>query len=260
MSNEIAVIETPGQMMPPPAPPAEVFDTGLSGFVKLKPSRLALIQHTTVNPQGANPGQILDEESGEVFDSIPLVVINMHPARVYFKPGAAIGKGAEPLCRSWDGIVPANDVKVRQSSKCATCAQAQWGKDKTPSPCKLKLEMVVGDEAGIPHYLSVGGKGLSSVRTKLGEVQKGVALGKFPSPLHVLTTFRGVKDKTIYKLEISKIETLTDEQAAPHIATYRDIKAQKYDQNVIDAEVVADDAVDGIVQGEIIEPTVPQQV
>jgi len=258
-TTEIATIDpTPGQVMPPSAF-EEVDGTGLSDYIKLKPSRLALTQHTTTNPQGSNPGQILDDESGQVYDDIKLVILKMHTARVFFKPGDKIAKGAEPLCRSWDGKVPANDVKQRQSNSCASCPQSQW-EDKTAPPCKEKLELAVATvEDEMPHYFSVGGKSISPIRKVLGTISKELKKKTLPSLHHAAITLRGVKAGMVYMLEVVKTEVLSDEQASPFISLYKEMKAQSIQQDVVDAEFTADEAVDGIVTGEIL-PTVMQQV
>lgn len=263
MNTELATTQ-PSQMMPPPAP-MEVDETGLSDFIKMKPSRLALIQHTSTKPQGANPGQILDDESGQVYDSIPLVLLKMHTARVFFKPGAPIAKGTEPLCRSWDGKVPAQDVLVRQSSTCASCPRAVW-QGKTAPPCKEKLELAVATVDDVmPHYFSVGGKSISPVRKVLDTISKALKNKTLASLHHAVLTFRGVKDKTTYMLEVVKpskdasFDVLTDEQASPFISLFKEMKSQSNQQDVLDAEFAADDAVGEILTGEIL-PTVHQQV
>ena len=54
---------------------------------------------------------------------LDVIFLSAAPAvsRVYYKDAYKQGENAPPVCFSADGIVPHNDVKQKQSDKCATC-------------------------------------------------------------------------------------------------------------------------------------------
>lgn len=244
--NDIVNISTPGEV----ATVMPVFDTGLSDVIQVKPSRLTLVQHTTENPRGAKPGQILDEDSGAIYDSVTGTIIKSRKSRVFFPPGSKITKGAEPLCRSNNAIYPAENVKQRQSTHCNTCPKGAWGDG--PPPCKLKLEFIFGNVAdGLPYYLSVGGIGVAPVSKALGKINLNVGK-KYKTPLHFAVVFKPIKDGTVYRWDIPEVITLSDEQAQPFIDIYQMIAAQKEQAQIASTQQESEEAVDNIIEGEII--------
>jgi hypothetical protein len=78
------------------------------------------------------------------------------------------GGNAPPSCYSVDGITPAEDVKVKQSVKCATCPQDIKGSKVSENGTKAKacsyfrrlVVMLAGDPEGIIYRLDVTAMGL----------------------------------------------------------------------------------------------------
>jgi hypothetical protein len=154
-------------------------DTGLDNVSRIKPTNIILVQGMTRNPMGARPGQLLDTDTGEIFDSLTLVALKIWRPRVLFPPGADLD--AEPLCRSNDGFVPSDFAKVKQSSQCgymagkryiATCPQAIW-KDGEKPACRQNMKFIaINRKTYLPCFFQVSGKSISSLQTTLDEIAR----------------------------------------------------------------------------------------
>lgn len=240
-----------------PAVPVEHDDTGLDDIVRLKPSRIALVQNTTLNPRGADPGQFLDTTSGDVFDKVDVVIMKMRKGRVFFKPGEKISSDSEPLCRSSDGVKPEANVKARQSQQCNGCPRSKWIGD-TPPPCKEKIELVVSKtDNQMPYYMSVGGKSISPIRKTLEAIKSAIYGDKMkglPTTLHnFILTFSSEKDGSYFKMKAPKILKMTEENAAPYKQMYEEMKSVMNVEHEVEAETAVDESVSNVIEGEIVE-------
>lgn len=148
----------------------EEMDDGLAGSVKLKPGQLKLVQPTSTSDVGdARPGQILESITQRCLDSITLVPLKVSTARAYFPPGEGL---KAPLCKSDNGSVPAPYVEHKQSSSCASCKFAQWGKrvnGKAAKPlCGEQFRMLVLDkDTNLPYYVTFKGTGYAPAKEYL---------------------------------------------------------------------------------------------
>lgn len=154
------------QLQPAGSAAMVVAGEGFEGF-SLKPAVLKLVQNTTTD-EGAVKGQLFDTLSRSNFPSMQVVPLSIRVGRVMFPPDGDLG--AEPICRSNDGIVPSPDAQVPQSDKCATCDHGpkMW-KDfratgKKPD-CQEKFRMLfVARDSGLPYYITIGGKSISHLK------------------------------------------------------------------------------------------------
>lgn len=139
---------------------------GLEGFT-LKPAILKLVQNTTTD-EGAVKGKLFDTLSKANFDRMQVVPLSIKLTRVLFPPNGDLG--AEPLCRSNDGIVPSPDAQVPQCEKCANCDMGPkaWGKFKSTGKkpdCQEKYRLLFIDrESGLPYFISIGGKSITQLK------------------------------------------------------------------------------------------------
>jgi hypothetical protein len=156
-------------------PASTALATGVEGFdgFKLTPAVLKLVQNTTTD-EGAVKGKLFDTLSKTNFESMRVVPLAIKVGRVYFPPGGDLG--AEPICRSNDGIKPSEDAQIPQATNCENCDRgAKMWKDykatgKKPD-CQEKFRMLfVSRETGLPYWLTIGGKSVSRVK----DLQKGL--------------------------------------------------------------------------------------
>ncbi len=156
-------------------PYVEPYDeSGLDDVAKLRPANVILVQNTTRERGSANPGQLLDKLTGEVYDSLVVVPLKVMKQRILFAPGADLD--ADPLCSSNDGIVPSPYALQPQSRKCATCPQSQW-LDGKKSACAEKLRLlVVTKDSGLPRFFTAGGKSIPTLRNVLQRIQEAIRM------------------------------------------------------------------------------------
>jgi hypothetical protein len=148
-------------------------DTGMEN-IRLRPTYLVLVQSSTLEKQGAKPGQILDVLTGEVFDELPFVPLKVIKNRAYYPPKAAIAKGVKPLCRSNDGLVPSPFSEVPQCSSCAKCPKSVWVSGQRP-PCAEKLKVLgIVKETGLPRIYQVNGKSITALRNALERIKQNI--------------------------------------------------------------------------------------
>lgn len=149
-----------------PAGALTVAGEGLEDFY-LKPAQLKLVQNTTTD-EGAVKGKLFDTLSKSNYESMQVVPLAIRMGRVLFPPGGELG--AEPLCRSNDGVVPAPDAQAPQSPKCATCdfGPKNWANYRTTGKkpdCQEKAKMLFIDrESGLPYWITIGGKSISQLK------------------------------------------------------------------------------------------------
>lgn len=158
MSTELVQVKPAGALA--------IGGEGLEGFT-LKPATMKLVQNTT-NEEGAVKGKLFDTLSKSNFDSMKVVLLSIRGGRVYFPPGGDLG--ADPICRSDDGIVPSPNAQVPQSAKCATCDHGakMWAAYKSTGQkpdCQEKFRILFIDrESGLPYNMTIGGKTISALK------------------------------------------------------------------------------------------------
>jgi hypothetical protein len=118
-----------------PLPP-QGFEDDLSGFgnIKEKAAYLTLVQPSTRDPKTARPGEFLDQETGEVFQTITLVPLGVKPNRTLFPPGMNLDD--EPVCKSDDCIVPSKFAAHPQARTCRECSFSKWGPSNERPQCR----------------------------------------------------------------------------------------------------------------------------
>jgi hypothetical protein len=152
---------------------------------QLSPSPLELVQRTT-QVEGAIPGKFRDKESNMHFDVMEIIPLAFSKSRVLFPPGGDLQK--EPLCRSNDGFVPANNVLQRQASRCDLCPRGSWegynkstGEGKPDCAEQLKL-LFIERSTGLPYHITVKGRSLTPMKmfqrtlAKFNKISQGKGL------------------------------------------------------------------------------------
>ena len=128
----------------------------------MKPSNLRLLQPIeTADEEGLIAGRYLDAQSNMQFESLDVVILQMQTGRVMYPPDTE--RGAKPLCRSRDGILPViNEELIRQDGGqgCAKCPMSQWkrigGRPIKPQ-CRETMNMLV---AGVETEFIHGSRGI----------------------------------------------------------------------------------------------------
>ena len=134
--------------------------SSLEGFedAAITPANMVVVQKTTRDPD-ATPGMFKDMITGQQFKTIQIVPlkIQVNPGpRVLFEEGSPFG--ADPICRSNDGIKPATNSQCPQSEFCKTCKHASWdnwkGGKATPA-CKENAKILfVERESFLPYIMT----------------------------------------------------------------------------------------------------------
>ncbi len=149
---------------------------GLEGF-SLKPAIMKLVQNTTTD-EGAVKGKLFDTLSKSNYDGMQVVPLSIRLTRVLFPPNGDLG--AEPLCRSNDGIVPSPDAQVPQCEKCANCDMGPkvWKNFKSTGKkpdCQEKYRMLFIDrESGLPYFITIGGKSITRLKALKDAIYRDV--------------------------------------------------------------------------------------
>jgi hypothetical protein len=141
---------------------------------------MVVVQKTTRDPN-ATPGMFKDMVTGQQFKTVQIVPlqIQVNPGpRVLFEEGSAFG--ADPICRSNDGLVPAANALVPQNATCKGCKHSSWanwknGKGKPPA-CKENARLLfVERESYLPYYMLAKGKSVAQVKAFLGAIMRHAA-------------------------------------------------------------------------------------
>jgi hypothetical protein len=134
---------------------------GISGSIDksdISMSRITIIQPTS-QQAGATIGVLFDTATGEEFEEINAVFLNVGKSRVRWDQDAGLGN--DPLCRSRDGKNGEGDP----GGNCAVCPYAQWMDNQKPE-CSLKYDFIgIDADTKMPFFLSLGG-------TSFGEGKK----------------------------------------------------------------------------------------
>jgi hypothetical protein len=120
----------------------------------LRPVRMEIVQPSSESAESAQLGMLRDTESGEQWKAIPVAVVGIIEHRVFFGDQEF---GKEPLCKSYDGIIPELNIHKPQSTSCKSCPQSVWVNGKR-SACKQKaIVQFVHMENATPYDLIAPG-------------------------------------------------------------------------------------------------------
>lgn len=228
---------------------------GLEGF-QIKPANMKLVQRTTTG-EGVIPGKLLDDLSGAHFDSVQVVPLAIKLGRVLFPPDGELG--AEPICRSDDGIVPSPNAAVPQSPKCGTCDRGpkMWANYKNSGKkpdCQEKYRLLfVLRDTGLPYFLTVSGKSITNLkklkdaifRDVISARAKGQNLSLFDYTFEIKPTFIQGKKGAYYVLNFQNLAKIANPgEFGTHFAEF--VMRQKAHE----AEATEAEYVDSEVAGE----------
>ena len=126
---------------------------GISGSIDksdISMSRITIIQPTS-QQSGATIGSLFDVGTGEEFDEINAVFLNVGKSRVRWDADA--GFGNDPLCKARNGKNGEGDP----GGNCDVCPYSQWMDNQKPE-CSLKYDFIgIDSETKMPFFLSIGG-------------------------------------------------------------------------------------------------------
>jgi hypothetical protein len=227
---------------------------GLEGF-QLKPTVIKLVQRTT-NIEGAQPGKLLDPLANNHFDTLQAVPLSFRVGRVYFPPSGELG--AEPICRSDDGIVPAPNAVSPQAAKCANCdhGDKMWKSfrqtKKKPDCQESHTMLFIARDTGLPYFITVRGASVSQLK-KLKEaiyrdflIQKGKGEPRnlYDYTFEIKPVFIQGGKGSYYVLSFSNLKRiLTPGEFGPLYEEF--VLRRKLDQTEI--------ADDEVIEGELVE-------
>jgi len=161
-------------------------DGGLAGFEqKITIEQVDLVQNTT-RAEGAEPGKFRSKSSGQHVTELFAIPIGAQTKRVLFPDGEF---GANPICRSNDGIVPADSIANPPSQSCKTCKMSSWNAysaaKRRGAPqstlqalkpkCDEKLELLFLDKLTFKVLrLNTGGASLKEVKSSIRSIQQEI--------------------------------------------------------------------------------------
>lgn len=243
--------------------PSDGFLEGLED-VQLKPSTMILVQNTT-NIEGVDTegkaGKFLVKSSGQTFDELRVVPLAFRRTRVLWTPGAEFG--ADPLCRSNDGITPSPFVENPQHEQCKGCPRANWdiywksGKKQKPD-CQEKVQFLFLErETQLPYQISVSGKGIKPFMEMMGEIKRIAISRAKATPSELLNiydfsfTVKSVKVKNakgvFFVLNFSDLKKVQNiGEFSPLFQQF--VKARKQEEAELDQEIQRDDAAGDLVE------------
>lgn len=142
--------------------------------------------------EGGIAGKFRNSDNGNHIDGFNAVPISLYTNRVLFPPtppGATPQFGQQPLCRSNDGVRPAENVADKKSKLCAPCPFNQWkrvaGKSIKPQ-CQEKLLFTFAElETFRVFKFTASGtsiaplkNALKNVRNEVGSAQRTALMAK----------------------------------------------------------------------------------
>ncbi len=149
-------------------------DDGLTSTASLKPGQLKFVQPMTSEVGDSKPGQIYDTLLQRSLDEITLVPLKVSNARAYFPEGEGL---KAPVCKSDNGVTPADYVEHKQSSFCKGCKHAQWGSNKKKPACSEQIRMLaVEKETDLPYYLTFKGTGFAEAKEYINRVKLNIQM------------------------------------------------------------------------------------
>jgi hypothetical protein len=185
----------------------------------VQPSFLKLIQGMTRTVKG-RPGQILDVQTQDVYDSLTVVFFDSDIQRVLYPFGEHFSK--DVLCRSVGGLYPDPASREPQAESCGTC---KWefekhinkqGKIISKPYCKRSLKVgLISAETKLPHYLDCTGESESPARNAIEALNKALlknaAIGRMLLPIDFQFKISAVLSGNIYKLNVEGPTEVQDE-------------------------------------------------
>lgn len=166
------------------APSALVTFEGIdAGVLPITPENIELIQNQSKSTgEGATAGTFRNKETGAEVTKFLSVPISLFTNRVLFPPqlpGAPIALGAQPLCRSNDGVRPADNVVDKKSVLCGNCQYAQWSRKQGRAikpPCGEKLIYTFAElETFKVFRFGAGGTNVSPLKKAIKSIRNEVS-------------------------------------------------------------------------------------
>jgi hypothetical protein len=244
------------ELVPVPQTPTAIqqYGQGLEGF-SLKPAVMKLVQRTTTD-EGAVPGKMFDTLSKNNFDAVTVVPLSIRMGRVLFPPGGELG--AEPLCRSDDGVVPSPNATSPQSPTCATCDHGpkMWARFKSTGvkpDCQDKYRlMFVLRDSGLPYYMTVSGKSITNLkslkdaiyRDVISEKMKGNVLSIYDYSFDVKPVFIQGKKGSYYVLSFVNLRKVANPGEFGSMFQEFVVRQRALDSEEVVSEVVNGEIVD----------------
>jgi hypothetical protein len=146
----------------------------------ITPERIELVQAQSHIENGI-AGKFYDQENGSHIDEFYAIPLSLFTNRVLFPPtppGQPPQLGAQPLCRSNDGIKPSENVIDKKCASCANCSFARWGFKggrRIKPACAMKLVLTFMDMYSFKVYrIQVGGTSVSPLNSAIKTIRNEV--------------------------------------------------------------------------------------
>jgi hypothetical protein len=256
-----------------------------SKLFRLKPATININQSNT-QADGAIPGKLRINETGQQFDEMFVTLLAMPQERRDFytgEPGQLNRSSDNLMCFSRDMIRPHKNAKVPQAISCGNCPKASWEKWRQTKkkedipPCeayyyalfidtvyKLPLQMYIRSkskqpfEAGMQElarkFKLMQSQGLKpnifDIRFKLSTAK--IVTGKLPSFVPKLSEFKAISDEEkqqfgdIYLEFVNRGNRQSEQQAEAEASQIDEATA------TIDAEVVQPGTESNVIEPEIV--------
>lgn len=185
----------------PVAPQSNALVTfaGVSGdTLPLVIDKMELV-HGTSRVEGGTVGEFYCESNKQSFKELFTAPLGFQTKRVLFPKGEF---GAEPLCRSNDGKVPAPNVIDKKSNSCATCdfgpkLWKDYRKTHIKPPCDEKIEYTFVDLMTMKVYrINVGGTSVSEIKGAMKQIMKDV------DSANLIAKFKKAKGEEVAELAL----------------------------------------------------------
>ena len=163
------------------------FDDGLGALESsdLIIPRLVVGQAQSQIPDEAK-GKFYCEVTGDAKDLIKMVVLRMDKSRVLFPE--EFSRDSEPLCRSNDFVVPANDIEgaTPMAVTCGECPYSSWeknekGKQKPPRCNECWNLLIVDLDDYTPAWFSMKSTALKPAKRVLSALKMRSAAKQVPA-------------------------------------------------------------------------------
>ena len=154
----------------------EPFDNGLGELDAgdLIIPRMNITQPTTPDINADQVGKFCVNVTGDFSEKMNVAIIKLTKSRILFP--AKYKRDNDPLCRSHNFLVPADDIKdaTPMCHTCETepgnpkkhvCAYANWGADNTPPQCQEVWNLLIVDtDSYMPMFFSLKSTALKPLR------------------------------------------------------------------------------------------------
>lgn len=230
----------------------------------IKPTYIELIQRTSKRPD-VKPGKLYDVLRQMELDAVQVVPLALRPGRVLFPDDGQLG--AEPLCRSNDGIRPSPFAQFPQAEACADCPKSSWAnynrktKQGKP-PCKEKWQMLfIVRDWGLPRKISIGGMSLTPFKNLREQLKQDAVIARmngqtrnlFDYTFKLSTQFVDGNKGAYFTLKFTDVKLIAEEDREQFGKLYQLYVMSQQARAAQAAEEESTEPVGEVVDAEVVE-------